>query len=273
MIIEEMDMSHDPDELEQLRGRIGELEEELAENTRLAVLGATMTGLAHSIRGAQGLCLAATHMVERALISGDQAAVERGWDMVKRSLSRIAGLCDGLLNPEQAGRLKLEPGDPDAIVAEVAEVASEQASDQGDRLELDLCGDLAGVVFDRLSVHRCCIELVCNSLDALAETPVAGKVSLHTKRDPAGWSLSVEDTGTGMTPEQLRRVLKGGYTTKGRGGSGLGLIQVRELVKQHGGRVNVSSEAGTGTKITCWFPNEPTANARRREGRENERLS
>lgn len=241
-------------ELEAVQKRVRVLERELEATRRLAMIGATMSGLAHSIRSALGLCRAATHMVDRALHKDDGEEIRRGWEMVKRSSSRTAEMVAALLDPEGAGILKPSPGDPDALVREVCEVAIEQAADQGDQLICELVGGLDGLVYDRQAVHRVCVELLSNSLDALAESSISGQVVISTEHIDGGWALNVIDTGPGMSAERLGRVLEGGYSTKGKGGSGLGLLQVRELVKAHGGTVGVTSTPGKGTEVRCLFP-------------------
>lgn len=260
-LTERSDESSLSEELETLRERVQSLEGELEATRRLAMIGATMTGLAHSIRSALGLCRAATHMVDRALRRDDGEEIRRAWEMVKRSSSRTAEMVAALLDPEGAALLKPTPGDPDALVREVCEVAIEQAADQGDQLICELVGGLDGKMYDRQAVHRVCVELLSNALDALAESSGEGQVVISTEVINGGWALNVIDTGPGMTAERLSRVLEGGFSTKGAGGSGLGLLQVRELVKAHGGTVEVSSTPGKGTEVRCLFPDVREASA------------
>jgi len=254
--------------LEELRHRVRELESDLRESRQLALLGSNMKGLAHSIRSALGLCRAATHMVDRALGSGDREKLERAWQMVKRSSSRTAELTASLLDPEGVGRLKPTLGDPDALVREICEYATEQARDQGDELECQLAGDLDGVTYDRQALHRICVELLSNALDALAELNEPGRVVITTEGLDDGWLLSVIDTGPGMSSERLRRVMGGGYSSKGKGGSGLGLLQVRQLVKSHGGTVEITTEVGKGTEVHCRFPSAPPVSSSEEEERD-----
>lgn len=260
--------SGDPGTLDELRQCIEDLERELEESRRLAIVGSTMRGLAHSIRSALGLCRAATHMVDRALALEDLAKIERAWQMVKRSSSRTAELTAALLDPEEAGRLKPVPGDPNSLIGEVCEVAIEQARDQGDALICELESELDGVRYDRQALHRICVELLSNSLDALAEAPGKGRVVVRTERFDDGWELTVLDTGPGMTDERLQRVLGGGYSTKGKGGSGLGVLQVRQLVRAHGGTVTFTTEPGKGTAVRCFFPFTPQITSDNEEERD-----
>jgi signal transduction histidine kinase len=244
------------DEVTRLERRVHELEDELEEAQRLSMIGTTMTGLAHSIRSTLGLCRAATYMVDRALKKWDRSELERAWGMVERSHGRVTEMVGLLLDPERAVGLAIQPADPNAVVREVGEVAAEEAMDQGDELQLDLDEDLDGVTFDRQALHRCCVELVANALDALVEKAGKGQVVIRTEREEDGWVMTVADTGPGMTEEQLRRALRGGYSSKGKAGSGRGLAQARELVQRHGGHLEVSTEPGEGTSIRCWFPLE-----------------
>jgi signal transduction histidine kinase len=65
--------------------------------------------------------------------------------------------------------------------------------------------------------------------------------------------VSVADTGAGISPEQQHRIFEPYYTTK-RAGSGLGLMIVQRVVRDHGGLINLKSHADRGTTFRLWFP-------------------
>jgi signal transduction histidine kinase len=109
------------------------------------------------------------------------------------------------------------------------------------------------------------LNLINNSLDAM---PDGGEIEVHTSSEgKAGKAQRVAvdfiDTGFGMTPEVMSHIFDPLYTTKDRGhGTGLGLVIVSQIVSEHGGRVEVDSELGQGTRFRLTFaaiPNDVPA--------------
>jgi len=80
-------------------------------------------------------------------------------------------------------------------------------------------------------------------------------VSVSIRSDAARITLSIEDTGSGMSPDFVRdRLFRPFDTTKGSKGMGIGAYQVREYLNSLGGRVQVLSEPGSGTRVDLHFP-------------------
>ena len=123
----------------------------------------------------------------------------------------------------------------------------------------------ARVLVDRAGLESTLLNLVLNARDAL---PSGGRVGLSVTLRPgiapaelaAGdyVELAVEDDGEGMTAETLARVFEPFFTTKGRRGSGMGLAMTHGFVQQSGGRCDVSSLPGEGTRVSLLFPRAPT---------------
>src|SRR5262249_36908334 len=103
---------------------------------------------------------------------------------------------------------------------------------------------------DEAQLARALGNLVANALDAM---PKGGALTLRTFAIAGGVAVEVEDTGTGLTPEQRARLFTPYYTTK-QGGTGLGLAIVQGIVSDHGGRVEVRSTPGQGTTFRLVLP-------------------
>lgn len=92
-------------------------------------------------------------------------------------------------------------------------------------------------------------NLIENAYEAIGDSKGARQVEFFINAEPSGLTISVDDTGCGMTEEQAQKILSSAFTTKGAG-HGYGMRRIREIVDRHGGYLNIESEVGVGTSIT-----------------------
>jgi signal transduction histidine kinase len=116
--------------------------------------------------------------------------------------------------------------------------------------ELDLDPHLAPVAADAELLHRAISNLVLNAIDAM---PQGGVLTVRTRSEDGKVLIEVEDTGTGLTPEECDRIFTPYYTSKQRG-TGLGLAIVQSIVSDHRGRIRVHSEPGRGSTFVIELP-------------------
>jgi signal transduction histidine kinase len=112
--------------------------------------------------------------------------------------------------------------------------------------------DLPPIVADRGQLEQVLMNLIVNARDAM---PAGGVITVTTSVEAGSVSLTVSDTGEGMTDEVRERVFEPFFTTKEVGkGTGLGLSTVYGIVNQSGGTISVQSVLGEGTTFTMLFP-------------------
>ncbi|HVO80282.1 MAG TPA: ATP-binding protein [Terriglobales bacterium] len=116
--------------------------------------------------------------------------------------------------------------------------------------QLQLAEPMDSVVADPELLHRAISNLVLNAMDAM---PQGGTLRLRTHQQDDRAFLEVSDTGSGLTPEECERLFTPYYTSKPHG-TGLGLAIVQSVVSDHGGRINVQSQAGRGTTFVIELP-------------------
>ena len=95
------------------------------------------------------------------------------------------------------------------------------------------------------------LNLIANARDAM---PDGGTLTVEVRAEDSTVALSFQDTGTGIAPEDLERVFEFLFTTKGEEGTGYGLTISRDIVREHGGRIEVESEVGKGSTFTVILP-------------------
>ncbi len=197
--------------------------------------------------------------VEDALGSGLEPEQRERMEVVHRNALRLQKLVNTLLDFSriEAGRIwaTYEPTDLAAFSAELASVFRSAIEKAGMRLIVD-CPPLSEPVFvDRDMWEKVVLNLVSNAFKFTLEGEI--EVSLREKEDRA--VLRVRDTGTGIPEEQLPRIFERFHRVEGvrartHEGTGIGLALVRELVRLHGGTVEVESDQGRGTTFSVSIP-------------------
>jgi signal transduction histidine kinase len=109
-----------------------------------------------------------------------------------------------------------------------------------------LPADLPVVLLDRDLFKQALLNLMLNAEQAM---PAGGELTIQASRTPEGVTLSLIDTGKGMGPDLLAKVWQPFFSTR-QGGTGLGLPTTRKIIEAHGGRIDLQSEPGKGTKFT-----------------------
>ena len=108
-------------------------------------------------------------------------------------------------------------------------------------------------------MRKAFLNLILNGLEALA---AGGRFSMVTSYAPATGTISVtlEDTGSGMSDATLARVFDLFFTTKPEG-TGLGMALARSVIQRHGGQLSITSEVGQGTRVIIRLPIDPASRA------------
>jgi len=121
-------------------------------------------------------------------------------------------------------------------------------------------GDIPAIVCSPSQINQVFLNLVTNAAQAMANE--RGTITLTTRGAEGGVAVEVADDGKGIAPEVLPKSFDPFFSTKEIGkGTGLGLSISYKIVEQHGGRIDVESHVGVGTKFTVWLPLKPPAEA------------
>jgi PAS domain S-box-containing protein len=180
-------------------------------------------------------------------------------ELAHRNSARLLKLVNTLLDFSriEAGRIQAsyEPTDLSLLTAELASVFRSAVERAGLRLIID-CHRLPEMVYvDREMWEKIVLNLLSNAFKFTFE----GEIEVSLRQVDAAVELTVRDTGTGVSAEELPRLFERFHRVKGaRGrsyeGSGIGLALVQELVRLHGGVVRVESEVDGGTRFTVSLP-------------------
>ena len=109
-------------------------------------------------------------------------------------------------------------------------------------------------------INQVFLNLITNAAQVLP--PQNGEITISTRLENDGIAVDVADNGTGIPPDVLPKIFDPFFTTKEIGkGTGLGLSISYQIVKDHGGSINVDTQIGKGTKFTVWLPLKPPSDS------------
>ena len=235
---------------------------ELLHALKTEAIGQLASGVAHDFNN---LLTAVIGGVELLRTRRDDAArFDRLLTAIGDAASRGAALTRQLLAFGQRQRLSLEPLDVNALIEGMREML-ERTLDDAIRISILPSAGLWTVVGDRSQLELVILNLVLNARDAM---PTGGELTISTVNEVLGprqgpeqpdagayVTLSVGDTGTGMSAEIAARVFEPFFSTKpAGGGSGLGLPQVLGVAQQLAGGVRIVSAPGAGTRVMVSIP-------------------
>jgi signal transduction histidine kinase len=239
--------------------RLNETQEQLVQMEKMASIGLLTAGIAHEINNPLGFILPSFELAEswlQATREGKTHDQVRGLDDLakllaecRRGLDRIARLVRQLRIFSHPGRQDLGTVDVGAVVRSVVGL-----------VEREFSGRASLTVH---SEHVCCaranddqlrqvlLNVVLNAAQSFASSADTGRVDVFVELRDDDIVIRVIDNGSGIAPENLRRVFDPFFTTKAVGrGTGLGLAISRDLVKKMDGNITLESQLGRGTSVT-----------------------
>jgi PAS domain S-box-containing protein len=233
------------------------LEKEVIEAERLAAVGQTVAGLAHSIKNILMGLEGGMYVVKRGLKKDDTEMLDEGWQMLERNLSKTTSLVRDFLSFAKGRLPELKMVDPCALVREIVDLYGPIASQIGVELKQQGTKKMRRAPLDPQGIHTCLTNLVSNAIDAcrMSENK-QGQVVVRVSETKAGLCFTVKDNGIGMDSDIKSKVFTTFFTTKGGQGTGLGLLTTRKIVKEHGGKIEMSSHKGTGSQFRLIFPRD-----------------
>lgn len=250
--------------MEQERSR---LEMRLQQAQRMEQIGFFTSGIAHNFNNILGGILGHSEVIEEHV--GSDAKLVRNLGAIRRNAERARDLIDQILlfgRARNAGSKALSIG---ALVAEAAALLGVSLPDDID-LVIRQPSTAAIVAGEHVTLQQVILNLCRNAANAM---PDGGRIEIATELHevtiqrtfsqdsvtPGHYvCIAITDTGHGIDSHLLERIFEPFFTTR-PSGNGLGLATVREIVREHGGALNVQSTVGEGTRFEIWLPRASAA--------------
>lgn len=238
--------------LETLDGSLKELQEKqsrLVRAEKLAAIGVFASGVAHEINNPLTSVLTFSNLLLEKMPEDDSRRemlrimsreTIRARNIVKQLLSFAK---DTVINPSRF--------DINEAIRETVEALTLQEALEGITIELNLSGDVPAIVADPLQMEEVLWNMLMNATQAIIPP---GAIRVSTMISLSGLSILISDTGKGIPEEAVDKIFDPFYTTKGTNGTGLGLAVSYDIIRKHGGDIEVASRVNEGTTFTIKLP-------------------
>lgn len=244
------------------------LNQQLIGASRLAELGEMAAGFAHEINNPLQIISAELALIRELQAEmtetgspQDDASVDEindSIDQIKTQIDRCSRITASILKFGRQGESKPAPMDLTATVPEIVRMVQKKAEVHGIRLQRDLPDSPVDVLADASRLQQVLLNLLNNAMDAVIQRhgTEGGAISVRLASENNGTALiEIGDNGIGIAPENIKKVFTPFFTTKPVGqGTGLGLSVCYGIIRQMGGKMEVSSTVDQGTEFSIMLP-------------------
>jgi len=229
---------------------------EMVQAEHLATMGELAAGVAHEIRNPLAGIAGAIEIISKDFPQDhpDREILED----LRQEVRRIEKVLNDLLAYARPKAPQFGMADLKETVARTLQLARQQTGSKDVEFSIQFPPTLPPFRMDPEQLHQVLLNLVLNGIQAIGQ---AGKITLQAKllggagtpNRPKYVEISVSDTGSGISREQIDKIFRPFYTTK-RGGTGLGLSLSRRIIGQHGGTLTAESEVNKGSRFIIHLP-------------------
>ena len=228
-------------------------EQQTIESERLNALTLLAAGVAHEIGNPLNSLNIHLQLIEREARKQDgakRAELQESVEVARAEVNRLDSIITQFLRAIRPTRPQLRPENVNSIVEEAVRFFTPEIKDRDIVVEQELRSDLPLIEIDRDQMKQAFYNVIKNSFEAMTSR---GILRIRTDKDDSHVMIKFTDTGGGISPENLSHVFEPYFTTKSSG-TGLGLLIVRRIVREHGGELSIESSEGKGLAVTIRLP-------------------
>jgi C4-dicarboxylate-specific signal transduction histidine kinase len=240
------------------------MQAELARVARLTTMGEMASSIAHEIN--QPLASVVNNAnAARRWLDRDPPNIEEAQAALRRIVNdgeRGSGIIGSIRAMVKKGDLSRAQIDLNELINDALRLAADQFQRHGVSIRSELADDLPRVTANRVQLQQVMLNLLMNAAEAML--PIYDHerlVRVRSEKHDQGALIEVADSGTGIEPDDAKRIFEAFFTTKAEG-MGMGLSICRSIVEAHGGRITMAKAVPQGTVFQVILPGNTTQGGR-----------
>jgi len=234
--------------------RLKTTQEGLIQAEKLTSLGQMAAAVAHEVNNPLAGVLVYTQLLAKK-INSDTFSKESALEYLSKmesELTRSTKLIRNLLDFARQSPPRFWEVNINEVVNRSFDLAAHSAQLQHVDVVKELAPSLPDITADFDQLQQVCTNLIMNAIQAM---PEGGELTIRTSNDSSQVKIEVQDTGVGISPENMRKLFTPFFTTKREvKGVGLGLAVSYGIIQRHKGKIEVQSKEGEGTTFTVYLP-------------------
>ncbi|NOX97636.1 MAG: PAS domain-containing protein [Nitrospirae bacterium] len=230
-----------------------QLETQMRRADKLASLGRLAAGIAHEIKNPLSAMSINHQLLEEEVFSSSSLSRKRllnYLNIVGTETKRLEGIVQNFLRFAKPPPLELSQVNINRVLDGVLALIGQEAVEEGIKISKNYHEDLPRVQGDKEQLSQAFLNIVINSLQAMAG---GGQLTIRTAKGPRHIELEISDTGRGIALQDQEKIFELYFTTK-EGGTGLGLPITQRIIQEHRGWIGIESKPGEGTKFRVNLP-------------------
>ncbi|EMG37312.1 PAS domain S-box [Desulfocurvibacter africanus PCS] len=245
--------------------RIMELSADITQIRRLqshlTSLGLLIGSISHGLKGILAAIDGGIYHLDKVFQRPEMGPERSSWSMLKDMIERIRGMVLDVLYYAKERELHRVRKDVRVFAGEIAQIMGLKASRTGITFVADIGPDIGELEIDPIVLGPALVNILENAIEACAEDRTKDKhtVGFTVREDADQICFEISDNGMGMDGETKAKMFTLFFSNKGSKGTGLGLFIANQVVEQHGGRIEVESEPGLGSRFLVHLPRGPAA--------------
>ncbi|MFC1478627.1 ATP-binding protein [Candidatus Margulisiibacteriota bacterium] len=247
------------EELQEVYGDLEDAQDQLIQAEKMHVVGHLASGVAHEVKNPLAVMMQGIAVLKKK-IDAEEKDLIKTLDYMKNSVKRADNIIKGLLDFSRLTRLNTEPASVNSVLEKAVALVEYQFEKCDVNIVKDFSDSIPDIPIDVNKVEQVFVNLVLNAVHAMPDGgDLIIKTGTDTLRDDNGdWKemvvVKISDTGTGIPEDMLEDVFSPFVTTRReKGGTGLGLPIVKNIIEMHSGTIEITNNKDRGATVSIFF--------------------